>query len=329
MMESEVIAYKAPLYGRASAQYKLRPLPYAALVELFPERTAAERVAIYAVCGGIPAYLELFTRAKSFVTALRDHCLQPGSLLLTDPALILYEQLREPQKYESVLWAVASGHHQWQDITRLSGVAEGSIGHYIKVLTDLEILARRDPVLSRRRGRQGRYTVRDEFLRFYYRFIAPKMSAIEQGHFGVVSQQIHAELRGFIGTHTFERLCREWVWAAAAAGEITWIPEEVGAYWKQQRGEGVQLDVVAANRAERRLLIGEAKWGQGRVGRQVLTDLIARSQRMPQVADGWLVQYVLFAREGFSAAAKEAARERGARLVTLPEMDTTLVAANA
>ena len=46
MMEREVLSYKAPLYGRATAQFKLRPLPYAALVELFSKRTPAERVAI-------------------------------------------------------------------------------------------------------------------------------------------------------------------------------------------------------------------------------------------------------------------------------------------
>jgi AAA+ ATPase superfamily predicted ATPase len=328
MMEREVLAYKAPLYGRATALYKLRPLPYAALMELFPEREPAERVAIYAVCGGIPAYLDLFTRTKTFGTALRSHCLAPGSLMLSDPALLLYEQLREPQKYESVLWAIASGHHQWKEIALLAGVPEGSIGHYINVLTDLEVIERHDPVLSRLRGRQGRYTVRDDFLRFYYRFVAPKMSAIEQGQLQVVAQRIQADLRPFIGANTFERLCREWVWAAAATGELAWLPEEVGSFWKQARGEGVQLDVVAANRAEKRLLIGEAKWVDHLVGRGLLTDLLARSRRMPQVAQGWKVEYILFSRLGFSEAAKAEAKELGARLLPLAEMEKTLAAAN-
>lgn len=328
MMERDVISYKAPLYGRATTQYRLRPLPYAALVELFPGRTPAERVAIYSVCGGIPAYLELFTRSETFVTALRDHCLVPGSLMMTDPALILYEQLRQPHKYESVLWAIASGYHQWKDIARIASVPEGSIGHYIKVLLDLEIIERRDPVLSRPKSRHSLYYVCDDFLRFYYRFIAPKMSALEQGHQDVVAQAIYEELRGFIGTHTFERLCREWVWAASTTGELAFAPEEVGAYWKRGREEGVQLDVVAVNRSEKRLLIGEAKWGRGAVSRGILTDLIERSQRMPQVNQGWQVQYVLFAREGFTEATRSTANELGALLVTLPEMEETLVTAN-
>lgn len=59
MMAREVIAYQAPLYGRATAQIRLRPLPFSAVQELFPQRSADERVAIYGVTGGVPAYLEI------------------------------------------------------------------------------------------------------------------------------------------------------------------------------------------------------------------------------------------------------------------------------
>ncbi|MCB0009897.1 MAG: ATP-binding protein, partial [Anaerolineales bacterium] len=57
MMAREVFAYQAPLYGRATAQIRLRPLPFSAVQELFPQRQADERVAIYGVTGGVPAYL--------------------------------------------------------------------------------------------------------------------------------------------------------------------------------------------------------------------------------------------------------------------------------
>ena len=112
MMARQVISYQAPLYGRATSQMRLRPLPYAALLELFPERSAIERVTIYGVTGGIPAYLELFTHADNFTTALQEHGLDSGSVLLSDPPVILYEQLQNAETYESVLSAIASGFHQ-------------------------------------------------------------------------------------------------------------------------------------------------------------------------------------------------------------------------
>ena len=328
MMERQVISYQAPLYGRATALLRLRPLPYASLLELLADRTPAERVAIYAVTGGVPAYLELFTRERSFLDTLHEHCLGPGSIMLTDPALILHEQLKEPQTFESVLAVIASGFHRWGEIARMAGVAESSLAHYLIVLQELELVERRDPVLSRPGGRRGLYHVRDHFLRFYYRFIVPHISAIERGYLTVTVARIYENLRAFIGTHVFEELCREWVWAAAATGELFFQPEIVGAYRRQRRGKGVQLDIVAANQRDRRLLIGEAKWGKGNVSRRVLTDLVERSQRMPQVAEGWSVEYVVFAREGFKEAAHVAADQLGARLVSLSDIETSLVAAS-
>lgn len=328
MMEREALSYQAPLYGRATALLRLRPLPFAALNELFGERTAAERVAIYAVTGGVPAYLALFDRVPSFARALQEECFGPGSIMLTDPALILHEQLQEPQIYESVLSVVASGSHTWNDIASMAGVPESSLGHYLKILQELELLERRDPVLVRPGGRQGRYYVRDHFLRFYYRFVVPHITAIERGYLTAVVNQISADLRAFIGTYVFEELCREWVLAAAAANDLGFHPEVIGSYWRRYRGAGVQLDVVAANKHEKRLFIGEAKWGTGLVSRKVLTDLVQRSQRMPQVAEGWTVDYALFAREGFSDATREAASEMGARLISLSEMEQTMVEAN-
>ena len=60
----------------------------------------------------------------------------------------------------------------------------------------------------------------------------------------------------------------------------------------------------------------------------MLTDLVARSQRMPQAVEpGWRVQYGLFAREGFTDATVRAAKEMGARLVGLSELEDRLAEA--
>ena len=327
MVARQLFSYQAPLYGRATSQIRLRPLPYAAAYELFSERGADERVAIYGVTGGMPAYLELFTRTHDFVSGLRDHCLVQGSIMMTDPAAILYEQLKEPQTYESILSAIASGFHQWSDIAKMAGVTETALGHYLKVLQELEFIKKREPVLAKPTSKRGRYYVNDHFLRFYYRFIVPHLSTIERGYQDAAAAKIQAELRPFLGTHVFEELCREWVWAAAMSGQLDFVPELVGSYWRMVRGKGLQLDVVAAAPREKRVLIGEAKWGRKSLSRHVLTDLIQRSQRMPQVAEGWRTQYALFAREGFTDALREYANSVDALLISLDLLESTLLKA--
>jgi hypothetical protein len=98
------------------------------------------------------------------------------------------------------------------------------------------------------------------------------------------------------------------------AGQLDFVPELVGSYWRTYRGKGVQLDVVAATPRQKRLLIGEAKWGRQTLGRSLLPDLIKRSQRMPQVAAGWQTQYALFTREGFTPALQQEAGATNALL---------------
>lgn len=324
MMAREVIAYHAPLYGRATTQIRLRPLPYAAVYELFPERSADERVAIYGVTGGVPAYLDFFTRTGNFVSTLRDHILVPGSMMMSDPAVILYEQLQEPQTYESVLSAISSGFHQWSDISKMAGLPETALGHYLKVLQELEFIERREPILAKPNSKRGRYYVQDHYLRFYYRFIVPQLGPIERGYQDAATEKIYAELRPFLGQYVFEELCREWVWAAAMAGQLDFVPETVGSYWRTYRGQGVQLDVVAAAPRQKKLFIGEAKWGRRTLSRNVLTDLIKRSQRMPQVAEGWTTHYALFTREEFTDALWQEAQERDVRLISAAQIEQTL-----
>jgi len=58
-------------------------------------------------------------------------------------------------------------------------------------------------------GARGLYHVRDHFLRFYYRFIVPHITAIERRYLATAVSRIHEDLRAFIGTYVFEELCRE------------------------------------------------------------------------------------------------------------------------
>jgi hypothetical protein len=326
LIERHVLAVTAPLYGRASFVLQLHPLPYGTFVEVFSDWSADERVAAYAVTGGVPAYLAPLTRGKNFVQGLRDHALVPGSLYLNDPLLLLHEQLQDTAAYVSILQAIARGAHTWTDIAREALIAPNHVGYYVKNMEALRLVSGRVPVLAgpaqRRRG--ARYHIQDPFLRFYFRFVEPHLSDLERGRAGRAVQTIREDLRAFVGKYVFEELCRDWVIEAADAGAIDFLPETTGSYWAQT-DQPVELDIVAASRRAKRLLIGEAKWGDKPVAEKTLIELITRSQRMPQVAQGWRTDYVLFARKGFTPALTRLAETRGVQLVTLVDIENQLV----
>ena len=64
MMRSQTLAYDSPLYGRRTAQIKLTQIPFRYYAEFFPHRSRQKLIEMYAVTGGVPKYIELFSESK-------------------------------------------------------------------------------------------------------------------------------------------------------------------------------------------------------------------------------------------------------------------------
>jgi uncharacterized protein len=101
MMHRHMLAYQAPLYGRATRQLFLQPIPFGYTRDFFPGYQPDERVAIYAIFGGIPAYWERINPQQSISDNIRRQLLTPNNLMQAEPRLLLQDfvqgaaQLRE------------------------------------------------------------------------------------------------------------------------------------------------------------------------------------------------------------------------------------------
>ena len=56
-MEDKVLAYKAPLYGRRTAQIKLQPFSFAETCQCFPHYSNTDKALAYGILGGTPQYI--------------------------------------------------------------------------------------------------------------------------------------------------------------------------------------------------------------------------------------------------------------------------------
>ena len=61
-IEKELLAEKNPLYGRATGIYKMEPMGFYDAVKFFPDYSPKDKVLVYSVLGGIPHYLNQFSR---------------------------------------------------------------------------------------------------------------------------------------------------------------------------------------------------------------------------------------------------------------------------
>ena len=321
MIQRHVLDYQAPLYGRATARIRLQSLPFGTLAELLPRYRPDQRVTIYAITGGVPAYIELFDDRLTITENLRQRIITPANVMLGDAVFMLHEQLHEPRNYIAIIEAIAAGNRSLSNIARMAGIERTNIVKYLRVLQELGYVKRQVPVTVRRpeRSRKGRYVITDPYLRFYFRFLAPNLSFIERGMVQQAVNLMQDHLMDFIGTHTFEELCQDWVATQADLGALPFLPERIGSIWSPQ----AQVDVAAINWRMKEILLGECKWSADRVGRGVIRTLKSKAATVLPPGD-WAVHYVFFSRSGFSASAQAEAMTIKARLVDLERIETDL-----
>jgi AAA+ ATPase superfamily predicted ATPase len=322
-MMVDLLHYQAPLYGRVTAQLPVDPLPYATLADFFPRYTTAERVATYAVVGGVPAYLERFDGQKSLSANVRRHLFRRTGMFRSEPTVLIGDLVRETRTYEAVMRAVATGSHTPAEIAKVSGLASSNLSPYLARLRQLGLIERRIPATippdERRTTTRSRYHLRDSYLRFYFRFIEPNLELVELELTDLLWERIGEQFRAFVGQTAFEDLCREWVLIQARAGRLPLTPEIVGSHW----AANAQVDVVALNWRDRAILLGECKWGSSLVGRSVVRELMNKAPKVIP-GDDWQVRYAFFARAGFTDAARAEAEAKGAILVDLTTLDQGL-----
>ncbi|MCB0028484.1 MAG: ATP-binding protein, partial [Anaerolineales bacterium] len=322
-----IMQHQSPLFGRFTGQWHLQPMPFSSLRDFFPSWPAAERVALYGVVGGIPAYLRWLDSDLTLVDNIRQVILEPGNIFLAEPELLLHDELRDLSTYQAILRAISKGHHTLKAISDDCLMGSSGLTFHLNKLQELRLVERRLPVTlttaQQRKSKQGRYHLSDPFFRFYFRFLFPHLSKLLSPE--EATAHIKSELRAFVGL-SFERLAQQWVATQARAGKLPLAPEAVGSHWSRR----VQVNVVAINHQSREILLGECKWGDEKVSRQVVRELTeqkgARVRQDLRDGDDWTFHYALFARAGFTEAAAAELAARDGLLVDLALLDEGLSA---
>lgn len=323
-MMVDLIKYDAPLYGRFTAKLPVNPLPFPALEGFLPGYSIAERVAAFAVVGGVPFYLEQLDKDAKLWPNIRRLFLRRTSIFHSEPFILLGDLVRrETQNYTAVLRELAAGKRTPAEIGGALDVSPGYAGTYLRRLEEMHLVERRLPATlpleQREKSRISRYHLADPYLQFYFRFIHPNMHLVEQELTDKLAGYIREQFRQFVGMTAFESLCREWTLVQARAGGLPLAPEIVGSHWSTD----AQVDVVAVDWKGKEILLGECKWTTDPIRRHVVRELVRKAPHAVPGED-WKVHYAFFGRSGFTPAARQEAETLGALLVDLTTLNEGL-----
>jgi AAA+ ATPase superfamily predicted ATPase len=317
MMETEVLGYQAPLYGRRTGSALLEPLALRAVSAFFPNYAPIERLEAWAVLGGMPYYLSAFSDQTDIFTNIRQHILERQGLLFAEPRLLLLEELREPRNYFSILRAIAFGRTRLNEIAQAAGVGNSPVtARYLDILQQMYLVERRVPATESQpeKSKKGLYHIADPFLRFWFRYVHPYQSSLDLGMAeGILAQRVRPTFDQFV-SYAFEEASRAYLTQLARRGQLAFLPERIGNWWEAQ----AEIDVVAISDLERSVLVGECKWSNHPVGVDVWEALQRKTRQM--LGDtGWQVRYVLFSKVGFTEALEAQAMEENLQLVQVEQ----------
>lgn len=334
MMVRGILSATSPLYGRTTAKMELKPLPFGITKPYFERYSAAERVMLYAVFGGIPHYWRLMDQKKTVSENIKRLILSPGGNLKDEPRILLSDYIADPNNYTAILRAIAHGCATPKEIEQSTGIPNVHLSQYISNLASTGYVMKKLPVTASAASRAGRHILTDPFLRFFYRFVQSRLTQLEMGEIDQTLAELQKHMVDFIGTYAWEELCREWTLRASNRGLLPLYPDQVESAW----GKDYQVDVVGINPMKKHLILGECKWTRERGKAAVLQELVEQKVSKVVPASGsWEVYFLGFAREGWSESALEYARKvdqnqpsgvnwqsKGMRLLTLEEIDADL-----
>jgi AAA+ ATPase superfamily predicted ATPase len=298
-MESEILGHESPLYGRRTAQLDVTPFSFRQAREVI-SYDIQDAIRSYAVTGGTPMYLTLFDYTQSLAANIRSHVLSPSAVLYNEPEFLLRTELRNPARYMSILEAVALGHTTPNEISGATGIDSGPLSKYLQTLRRLRLIERDVPVTaSGKKSKRSRYRVADEFLRFWFRYVEPNRSSIEEAPEIVYDGTIEPDLPTHVAT-TFEDVCQEAVWEGIRRG--TFDPySEVGRWWYGEE----EIDIVGLAPNDDRVLLAECKWTTEPVGEDLVESLRAKAENVRWGPPDRDERFALFSKSGFVDGLRE------------------------
>ncbi len=150
---------------------KVRELSIQRMQELYPEYSQDDCVQLYAILGGVPGLWNRTDRKLSATENMICNIVDRYSSLHGEMAGCLAEELRETAVYNTILTTMAAGGGKLNDIYHRTAFSRAKISVYLKNLMEIDLVEKVGA---------GTYRITKPYVRFYFRFIYPYQSLLEE-----------------------------------------------------------------------------------------------------------------------------------------------------
>ena len=273
--------------GRRSLDMVVPELPLCECVRFWGKAAARtdvrEIIDVLSVTGGIPRYLEEINPSLSAEENIRRLAFRPKGVLREDFDEMFNDVITSRPKFTaSVLRSLTNGPKSCSEVAKSLGIGKG--GDVSDAMSVLEESGFVSPECSRnpetgKELRERRYRLRDNYARFYLKYIEPQKSVIDEGAFEFASLREFEGLDAVMGL-AFENLVVNYKYLVPHLHLDGNLIMSAGPYRRKGTNgkngrKGCQIDLLIQTR--RALCFVEIK-RQGEIGRDVI-DQVDRQVR--------------------------------------------------
>jgi len=308
MMETHVLGYKSPLYGRRTGQWKVEPMAFDCVSRFREGKPFEDRLMHYSFLGGIPAYWQYLSKEKDIFSNIKDHILAKGEILYEEVEFLLREELREPRYYFALLQAIAEGKRKLSEIVNATGLTPSVANKYLSVLIDLHIVEREVPVTETKplKSKKGLYRISDEFCHAWFKYVFPRKGDLEMERTEEVLQAIREDFSKHLSI-VYEKIAV----SILLKNSGNFFPfQKIGRWWDKNE----EIDIVAINASLDSILFGEVKWSSKPVGIDIFESLREKSSKVLWGTEKRKNNFCLFSKSGFTDAMLEKAKSENIAL---------------
>ena len=305
-MEDHVLSYKAPLYGRRTAQIKLLPFDFEETCRYLANMSGEDKALMYGAVGGTPQYLLQVSDKLSVEENIKNTYLNPISFLYEEPTNLLKQEVREPAIYTAIITAIATGASRMADISTKVGEDTSVCTTYIKNLISLGIVQKETPY-GEKASRKTIYSIADNMFRFWYRFVLENNSIIARGAGDLAYKRIEPYFTDYMGK-VFEDISTQYLWELLVTGKSPIEFPSLGRWWGNDPRTRSQTEIdIMGEQDKNSALFAECKWTNEKIDLGVLETLVQRSELFAYKN----VHLFLFAKSGFTKGCIDKAAELG------------------
>lgn len=245
---------KEPLFGRQTSTMHIRPFKPSVLKEImaeyYPNYKKSDLLAIYTLTGGVAKYVELLIDRKKFTEKkMLDMFFERDSYFLPEGKNMLVDEFgKDYGIYFSILTLIAQGRNTRSELEQTLNIKE--LSGYLKNLSEeYGLISKMQPIYEKSTNKNVHYTIDDQFLKFWFRFVYKYTHIIEAGgneKLRTIAERDFTTVSGKSLEHYFNEVLKE-------TGNYTRL-----GYWHDRKGEN-EIDIIAEDEVDNKIEFIEVK----------------------------------------------------------------------